>query len=201
MPETESYPVNGHPPIDALIAATPALAADAARARALAAAHGAAFFEHVRYNPVVSLNALERELAQVRGQVAGLYDSLDLHWRPPGWLFLDADVTEADGIRVWQTRVRNAHAHWGYFERGYHRASGRLELRYAFRRLRRTNHALGGWIAGVPVPLVPGRGTSPALYVTLYQFKAMGVPAGRPRAGGACYLCSSAATFPLRAAV
>jgi hypothetical protein len=139
----------------------------------------------VRFHPVSSLDELEdalrRDRRKVRTRVDGLYESIDLSRCPVGWTIANNLQTEADGTRVVQTDVIGPNGATGFFARGYNAVHQRIELREAFLRLAGMTDQLPGWVMGIGVPMVAGRGTPTVQYFTLYQLKLLGVPAGRIR--------------------
>jgi hypothetical protein len=139
--------------------------------------------DHVRYNPVGSVAELETSLRKkrnrVRTEVPGLYESIDIHQPPAGWSVANRRQTEPDGTILAQTDVTGPNGATGFFERGYHAADQRLELRYAFLQLPGMTDTLPSWVVGSGVPMDATRGTPTVQYFTLYQLKLLKVPGGK----------------------
>ncbi len=137
---------------------------------------------YVRYHPVRSAGELKELLRKgrqrVRTPVLGLYKSIDVCARPLGWTVSNRMSIEPDGTQVIQSDVTAPNGASGLFQRGYNASQKRLELRYAFLKLSGMTEALPGWIQGMGIPMVAGRGTPTVQYFTLYQFKILKVPAG-----------------------
>jgi hypothetical protein len=162
-------------------------AQDRQLAESLATAFGLEAARHyVRFHLVGSLDELERALngerQRVKTQITGLYESIDVTQCPAGWMIQDNRITvEGNGTRVVQTDVSGPNAASGFFERAYNAVQHRIELRNAFLRLDGLTLGLPNWVTGQAIEMVRERGTPTHVQFTLYQFKLLGVPAGRIR--------------------
>jgi hypothetical protein len=158
--------------------------ADLPHAQRLLGEYGREMAEaHVLYNPVASVAELENSLKKKRNRIStvvpGLYESINIHQPPTGWSVVNSLQTEPDGTVLARTDIIGPNGARGFFERGYHAADRRLELRNAFLQQRGMTDKLPAWVAGSGVPMNPRRGTPTVQYFTLYQLKLLKVPAGR----------------------
>jgi hypothetical protein len=161
-------------------------AQDRTRAERIAEEYGPeAASRLVRYQLVSSPGELEAALRRgrrrVRARVRGLYESIDTSRVPAGWTVANDIQREADGTLVARTDVAGPNGATGFFERGYNARDRRVDLRNAFLRLNGMTEELPAWVTGVGTPMVATRGTPTVQYFTLYQFRLLGVPAGRVR--------------------
>ena len=144
----------------------------------LADQYGAELLRRLRVTPCGTTGELEAALRQTRARIReplpGLFESIDVARPPAGWTFQDSPSQEGRG-RVLRTDVATncprGEPLSGYFIRAYEPATATFEFREAFLR------TLPPWTpAGLP--LVPGRGTPTAAYVSMYQMRKLGVTPG-----------------------
>ena len=147
----------------------------------LADQYGAEVLRRLRVTPCGTTGELEAALRQARARIReplpGLFGSVDVARPPAGWTFRDSPSQEGR-VLVLRTDVAAGDPRGeplsGYFIRAYEPATATFEFREAFLR------TLPPWTpAGLP--LVRGRGTPTAAYVTMYQMRKLGVRPGTLR--------------------
>jgi hypothetical protein len=177
------------------------VAQDAARANALLKEFGPDMLEHIKFNPVGGIDKLEKALADARKQLKvrkpGFFESVDPHGPPPGGLTFDKDIRRVetktgtievaegadwpavDGVRVIETGVHGPDGAKGVFERAYDPKTGDVQMRQAFLRLGGAEKTVPGKVAH-PGQQMLESGSPTIQYMTIYQLKKLGVPAGSP---------------------
>jgi hypothetical protein len=145
---------------------------------------------HVRYHLTPSVNdlgtALKQDRGRVRTRIDGLYESIDVSQCPDGWSITNDRQTKSDGTLVVRTDATGPNGARGFFVRGFNAVQQRIELLEAFLQMDGATSRLPAMITGRAIELVPGKGTPTHLYFTLYQFKVLGIPAGRVRWWRSC---------------
>jgi hypothetical protein len=141
------------------------------------------------------MDALETQLARARKQVKdklpGFFEGIDPNGPPPaGFRFRNVETVEtatgtvpktgdwpADGKRIVTTQIEGPGGTEGVFMRTYDPATGTIEMKYAFLKLH-------GKEQGIPEKVqhagqqMTAEGSPTVQYMTIYQLKRLGVPAG-----------------------
>lgn len=188
-------PLNGAAARDLDIVAD-LVAKDASRANAIVKEFGPELLEHIKFNPVRGMDALEKELAaarkQVKEKVPGFFEGIDINGpRPTGLDFKDVETYvdasgatqpksgdwPADGKRYVETTVTGPGGTKGYFVRTYDPATGTVEMKMAFLKLGGKDVGIPGKVQHAGQQMTPD-GSPTVQYMTMYQLKRLGVPAG-----------------------